>query len=198
LLNSDLAVTVSKTNRVGDIHGSDALIKAGQVNRYYSESSRIYLEEAVPRFKASLNNALEISRFNVLLRNVYFGKVTDPNTMDANGDGIVNGEIINGQAVATEHPVWGGKVITDLSVGYKFSESFRLTIGANNLFDIYPDKNYGPTAVKVPALDASGNLTYVNAAPIDLTNQNQFVYSRNTSQFGMNGRFLFARVNLSF
>jgi iron complex outermembrane receptor protein len=197
-LNSDLAVTVSKTNRVGDIHGSDALIKAGQVNRYYSESSRIYLEEAVPRFKASLNNALEISKFNVLLRNVYFGKVTDPNTMDANGDGIVNGEIINGQAVATEHPVWGGKVITDLSVGYKFSDSFRLTIGANNLFDIYPDKNYGPTAVKVPALDASGNLTYVNAAPIDLTNQNQFVYSRNTSQFGMNGRFLFARVNLSF
>jgi len=197
-LNSDLAVTVSKTNRVGDIHGSDALIKAGQVNRYYSESSRIYLEEAVPRFKASLNNALEISRFNVLLRNVYFGEVTDPNTMDANGDGIVSGEIINGQAVATEHPVWGGKVITDLSVGYRFSNSFRLTIGANNLFDIYPDKNYGPTAVKVPALDSSGNLTYVNAAPIDLTNQNQFIYSRNTSQFGMNGRFLFARVNLSF
>jgi len=197
-LNSDLAVTVSKTNRVGDIHGSDALIKAGQINRYYSESSRIYLEEAVPRFKASLNNALEISRFNVLLRNVYFGKVTDPNAMDANGDGIISGEIINGQAVATEHPVWGGKVITDLSVGYKFSNSFRLTIGANNLFDIYPDKNYGPTAVKVPALDSSGNLTYVNAAPIDLTNQNQFVYSRNTSQFGMNGRFLFARVNLTF
>ncbi|MGC5746738.1 TonB-dependent receptor plug domain-containing protein [Chryseobacterium sp. NFX27] len=197
-LNSDLAVTVSKTNRVGDIHGSDALIKAGQINRYYSESSRIYLEEAVPRFKASLNNALEISRFNVLLRNVYFGEVTDPNAMDANGDGIISGEIINGQAVATEHPVWGGKVITDLSVGYKFSDSFRLTIGANNLFDIYPDKNYGPAAVKVPALDSSGNLTYVNAAPIDLTNQNQFIYSRNTSQFGMNGRFLFARVNLTF
>lgn len=197
-LNSDLAVTVSKTNRVGEIHGSDALIKAGQINRYYSESSRIYLEEAVPRFKASLNNALEMGKFNVLVRNVYFGKVTDPNTMDANGDGIVSGEIINGQAVATEHPVWGGKVITDLSVGYKFSDSFRLTIGANNLFDIYPDKNYGPAIVKTPALDGSGNLVYVATAPIDLSNQNQFIYSRNTSQFGMNGRFLFARVNLSF
>ncbi|KFF20812.1 TonB-dependent receptor plug domain-containing protein [Chryseobacterium sp. JM1] len=198
-LNSDLAVTVSKTNRVGEIHGSEALIKAGQINRYYSESSRIYLEEAIPRFKASLNNALEISRFNVLVRNVYFGKVTDPNPMDANGDGIISGAIINGQAVATEHPVWGGKVITDLSVGYKFSDSFRLTIGANNLFDIYPDQNLGPATVKTPALDNSGNLIYVSgAAPVDLTNQNQFVYSRNTSQFGMNGRFLFARVNLSF
>ncbi|WP_106916728.1 TonB-dependent receptor plug domain-containing protein [Chryseobacterium aurantiacum] len=197
-LNSDFAVTVSKTNRVGDIHGSDVLIKAGQVNRYYSESSRVYLEEAVPRFKASLNNALEIDKFSLLLRNVYFGEVTDPNTMDANGDGIVSGEIINGQAVATEHPVWGGKVITDLSVGYKFSKNLKLTIGANNLFDIYPDKNYGPTVVKTPSLDSSGNLVYVNTSTIDLSNQNQFVYSRNVSQFGMNGRFLFARVNLNF
>lgn len=197
-LNSDFAVTVSKTNRVGDIHGSDVLIKAGQVNRYYSESSRVYLEEAVPRFKASLNNALEIDKFSLLLRNVYFGEVTDPNTMDANGDGIVSGEIINGQAVATEHPVWGGKVITDLSVGYKFSKNLKLTIGANNLFDIYPDKNYGLTVVKTPSLDSSGNLVYVNTSTIDLSNQNQFVYSRNVSQFGMNGRFLFARVNLNF
>lgn len=197
-LNSDFAVTVSKTNRVGDIHGSDVLINAGQINRYYSESSRVYLEEAIPRFKASLNNALEINKFSVLLRNVYFGKVTDPNTMDANGDGIVSGEIINGQAVATEHPVWGGKIITDLSVGYMFTKNFKLTIGANNLFDIYPDKNYGPTMVKTPSLNASGNFVYVDAPAIDLSNQNQFVYSRNVSQFGMNGRFLFARVNLNF
>lgn len=197
-LNSDFAVTVSKTNRVGDIHGSDVLINAGQINRYYSESSRVYLEEAIPRFKASLNNALEISKFSVLLRNVYFGKVTDPNTMDANGDGIVSGEIINGQAVATEHPVWGGKIITDLSVGYMFTKNFKLTIGVNNLFDIYPDRNYGPATVKTPSLDASGNLVYVNTSTIDLSNQNQFTYSRNVSQFGMNGRFLFARINLNF
>ncbi|ALR29893.1 TonB-dependent receptor [Chryseobacterium sp. IHB B 17019] len=196
-LNSDLAVTVSKTNRIGDIHGSEILANAGQISNYYSEASRVYLEEAIPRFKVSLNNTLEINKFSLLLRNVFFGKVTDPNTMDVNGDGIVSGEIINGQAVATEHPIWGAKIITDLSIGYKFSKAFKLTVGANNLFDIYPDKNYGPTNVKTPALDGSGNLTYVNSN-IDLSNQNQFVYSRNTSQFGMNGRFLFARLNLSF
>jgi iron complex outermembrane receptor protein len=196
-LNSDLAVTVSKTNRIGDIHGSEILANAGQISNYYSEASRVYLEEAIPRFKVSLNNTLEINKFSLLLRNVFFGKVTDPNTMDVNGDGIVSGEIINGQAVATEHPIWGAKIITDLSIGYKFSKAFKLTVGANNLFDIYPDKNYGPTSVKTPALNGSGNLTYVNST-IDLSNQNQFVYSRNTSQFGMNGRFLFARLNLSF
>ncbi|ASK32869.1 TonB-dependent receptor [Chryseobacterium sp. T16E-39] len=196
-LNSDLAVTVSKTNRVGEIHGSDLLINAGQINRYYSETSRVYVEEAVPRFKASLNNGLEIGKFSVLVRNVYFGKVTDPNTMDANGDGKIGYEIINGSVVENEHPVWGAKIITDLSVGYKFNKNFILTIGANNLFDIYPDKNYGPTTVQRPSMDASGNIIYTPAS-IDLSNQNQFVYSRNISQFGMNGRFLFTRLNFNF
>jgi iron complex outermembrane receptor protein len=40
------------------------------------------------------------------LRNVYFGQVTDPNTVDVNGDGKVEGAIINGQTVNVEHPVW--------------------------------------------------------------------------------------------
>ncbi|AZA85170.1 TonB-dependent receptor [Chryseobacterium lactis] len=192
-LNSDLAVTVSKTNRVGDIKGSDVLINAGQINRYYSETSRVYLEEAVPRFKASLNNSLEFNNFSVLLRNVYFGKVTDPNTTDVNGDGVVDSNMINGQMVPTEHPVWAAKVIADLSIGYKFTKGFRVTIGANNLFDIYPDKNYGLRSLKVPSVDASGK----PITSIDLSNQDQFIYSRNVSQFGMNGRFLFVRLNLS-
>ncbi|OCK50636.1 TonB-dependent receptor [Chryseobacterium sp. CBo1] len=199
-LNSDFAVTVSKTNRVGDIHGSDVLVNAGQVNRYYSEASRVYVEEAIPRFKASLNNSVEINKLSFLVRNVFFGKVTDPNTVDVNGDGIVQAQVINGQAVETEHPVWGGKVITDLSVGYNFSKSFKLTIGANNLFDIYPDQNFGPvTAKRATGVDGNGNVVYSGTpSTIDLSNANQFVYSRNVSQFGMNGRFLFARINVSF
>ena len=40
------------------------------------------------------------------MRNVYFGKVTDPNTVDVNGDGLIQAQVINGQAVETEHPVW--------------------------------------------------------------------------------------------
>ncbi|ASW74125.1 TonB-dependent receptor [Chryseobacterium piperi] len=197
-LSSDLAVTVSRTNRIGNIRGSDLLINAGQINRYYSEMSRVYLEEAIPRFKASLNNSLEVSKFSFLLRNVYFGKVTDPNTMDVNGDGKIGYQIINGSVVETEHPVWGGKIITDLSVGYKFTKNFILTIGANNLFDIYPDRNLGPATVQRPSMNSSGEVVYNAAAPIDLSNQNQFVYSRNVSQFGMNGRFLFTRLNFNF
>ena len=197
-LKSDLSGTFSETYRVGAIKGSPTLIANGQVNRYYSEASRIYLQEAIPRVKANLTNSLSYKKFDFFLRNVYFGKVTDPNTADVNGDGRVEGAIINGQVVEVEHPTWGAKIITDLSIGFKVTEAAKIVIGANNIFDIYPDENLGPQSVIRPTL-ASGAVAYT-AAPstIDLSNANQFVYSRNTSQFGQNGRFLFARLSFSF
>ena len=134
------------------------------------------------------------------MKNVYFGKVTDPNTVDVNVNGQIDAIVVNGQAAENEHPIWAGKLITDFSVAYKFTKQVSLTLGANNLFDIYPDLNYGPISAKRPTnVDANGNVVYsANPSIVDLSNANQFVYSRNTSQFGMNGRFLFARLNLSF
>ncbi|WP_369615288.1 TonB-dependent receptor [Flavobacterium sp. CFS9] len=199
-LKNDLSGTFSKTRKIGNIHASPILEAAGQVNTYFSESSRIYLEEAVPRVKVNLTNGLTYKKFDFFLRNVYFGEVTDPNVADVNGDGFVGATIVNGKAVENEHPVWGGRVITDMSVGFKISPIAKIIIGANNIFDIYPDKNLGPqTARRANGVDANGNITYA-ATPtaIDLSNQNQFVYSRNVSQFGQNGRFVFARLSLSF
>lgn len=199
-LRTDLAGTISHTKQVGNIKASPILVENGQINRYFSEASRIYLQEAVPRVKFTMGHTLTMNKLDFFLRNVYFGKVTDPNTVDVNGDGLVGAIVVNGQAVENEHPVWGAKVITDFSVGYSITSVVKVVVGANNIFDIYPDKNYGPVTAKRPnGVDASGNVTYA-ATPttIDLANANQFVYSRNTSQFGMNGRFLFARLNFTF
>ncbi|GAB2564566.1 TonB-dependent receptor [Spirosoma areae] len=210
-LKSDLAGTVSQTKQVGAIKASQILAENGQINRYYSEMSRVYLQEAVPRVKFNLSNTLTAGKFDFFLRNIYFGKVTDPNTVDVNGDGLIGAIVVNGQALENEHPVWGAKVITDFSVGYQISPILKLVVGANNLFDIYPDKNYGPVSAKRPTNIVSGSLTTASgldsngkvaykATPesVDLSNANQFVYSRNTSQFGQNGRFLFARLNFTF
>jgi iron complex outermembrane recepter protein len=174
-LKSDLAATFGETKRIGDINASPILEANGQINKYYSEMSRVYLEEAVPRQKINLTNTLSVKKFDFFLRNVYFGEVTDPNTADADGNGTIDTAVINGQTVAVEHPVWGGKVITDFTVGYNFIKNAKIVIGANNIFDIYPDENLA-----------------------SLSNSNQFVYSRNVSQFGQNGRFLFARLSYSF
>ncbi len=157
-LKSDLAGTFSKTQKVGDINASQVLRDAGLVDTYFPEDSRVYLEESVPRTKVNLSNSLTSDKFVVFLRNVYFGEVTEATT------------------VIDNQQVFGTKLVTDLSLGYKATEALTLTIGANNLFDIYPDR----------AEEAFGNRS-----------SGRFDWSRRSQQFGIGGRFLFARLNLT-
>ena len=163
---NDFAINLNETKKVGDIHASDLLKSAGLENTYFGERSRVYLENSVPKVKASLSNNLKWNDFNFYLRNTYYGKVYGADIVDANFDGVI---------LPNEHQLISDKIITDLSIGYDINKNFNLTIGANNLFDIYPTKN----------LTAS-------------TNNDQFIYSRSTSQFGQNGRYVFSKLTVSF
>lgn len=165
-LDNSFAANISETRKVGDIHSSGLLQSPNLEKIYFSEKSRVYLEEAVPRVKASLSHTLTWKNASFYLRNTYFGKVTGADIIDVNGDGVVG---------FNEHQQIGHKIITDLSLAYQFTKNVGLTLGVNNLFDIYPDKN----------LTAS-------------TNNDQFIYSRSTSQFGQNGRYVFTRLNFNF
>ncbi|NOR28757.1 MAG: TonB-dependent receptor [Lutibacter sp.] len=159
-LKTDLAATFSKTNRVGNIHASQVLIDAGKVETYFDEASRVYLEEAVPGTKLNLSHSLTTDKFNVFLRNVYFGEV-----MEATTD-------------LDRQQVFGTKIVTDLSFGYKVSESTTITVGANNLLDIEPDR------AELEFSDGGTNRS-----------SGRFDWSRRAQQFGVGGRFLFARLN---
>jgi iron complex outermembrane receptor protein len=192
-LRTDLAGTVSYTQRTGGIKASDILKNTGNLNNYFNEASRIYLESAVPRTKLSLMNTLTVNKLDLFIRQTYFGKVTDPNTADINGDGIEEGAFVNDQFIAVEHPVWGGRTITDFSAGYQLNKHWRVTAGANNIFDIYPDKNLKTQTAARPLINGG----YGAPATIDLSNNNQFEYSRNVSQFGFNGRYIFIRLNVT-
>ena len=210
-LKTDLAATYSQTRRVGDIKGSPLLIANGYINKYYNEETRIYLEEAIPREKGNLTHSITLGKVDLFLRNVYFGSVTDPNVTDVNGDGFISARIVNGQALEDEHPTYGSKIITDFSVSYAFTKNVKFIVGANNILDIYPDFNSGPVFARRPTniaggilqptsgLDANGQVAYQAATTrIDLANNSQFAFSRNVSQFGQNGRFIFARLNFKF
>jgi iron complex outermembrane receptor protein len=157
-LNTDLSGTLSETRQVGDIKASEVLRNAGLVDTYFPEDSRVYLEEAVPRTKINLTNNYTVGKFNVFLRNVFFGKVTEATPT------------IENQQIFSE------KLVTDLSFGYVASPSLTFTIGANNIFDIYPDR----------AEEAFGNRS-----------GGRFDWSRRAQQFGIAGRFLFARMSIS-
>lgn len=192
-LKTDLAGTVSKTNKVGGITASDILKSTGNLNNYFNEASRIYLESAVPRTKLALINTLNYAKWEIFMRQTFFGSVVDPNTTDINGDGIVQGSYVNNQFIATEHPSFDGRTITDFSLSYEINKHWRVTAGANNIFDLYPDKNLKTQTAANPLVGGG----YGVPGTIDLSNNNQFEYSRNVSQFGFNGRLIFARLNLT-
>ena len=62
-----------------------------------------------------------VNKWNVFLGNTYFGEVTR--------NGFPFG-------VVQKH---APKEVTDLSVGYEILKNLTLTIGANNLLNVYPD-----------------------------------------------------------
>lgn len=157
-LNSTLSGTFSKTVKVGETKASPQLERAGLTDTYFSENSRLLLEESVPQTKINLTNNFSTERFNVFLRNVYFGETTEASSDPAG------------------RQIFSPKVVTDFSLGFKASEALTLTVGANNLFDLYPDR----------AGEEFGNRS-----------GGRYDWSRQALQYGLSGRFLFAKVSLS-
>ncbi|WP_447641515.1 MULTISPECIES: TonB-dependent receptor [Chitinophagaceae] len=155
IFRADLSGTISQTQKVGPVMTSDLL--KGKENIYFSPASLIYLTNAVPKQKLNLGLNYTISSWTFFVRNNYFGGVTEPVAT------VANQQYYN--------PRW----VTDASIGYQIVKQAKLTIGANNLFNVYPE------TISIAANSNSG----------------QFVYPRATSQFGFNGRYLFARLELS-
>ena len=110
-----------------------------------------------------------------MLRFVNFGKVEylDPTINPANPASFPM-NAFNGNARETLDQVFSSKLVTDLSLSYQVVKALGLTIGANNLFDVYQDMH-----------THSGNMSL-----------GRFIYSRRVQQHGFNGAYYFARLKL--
>ncbi len=167
-LNNSLAATFSK-NEVTNISVPEKIANAGEElsGEFFDGQEEAFLTLAQPRVKLSLSNSLSLGNgLDISLRNVYYGSVTDPD--DFKEDARVEGTEVSDDAV------YDGKIITDLSLSYPVSDMFRITLGANNLLDVYPTEN------------REGGQS--NAS---------FPYSRRTSQFGFMGRYVFLRAGFT-
>jgi iron complex outermembrane receptor protein len=153
-LRADLAGTFTKTEIRGAVHASPLLV--GKENIYLDDASRILIEKVTPRIKSNLTLDYSIDKWNVFLRNVYFGVVSQPTNVEANRQNLP------------------GRVITDLGAGYQFTRNVKLTLGANNLFDVYP-------AQLLPGSQGTSGILYPNQA----------------HQFGFLGRYVFTRLSVS-
>ena len=164
-LDNTLAATFSETE-ITNINVPSDISSAGLEGDFFDGQEEAFLTIAQPRTKINLTHNLSSEKWAVLLRNVYFGEVTDPDEFST-GQARVAGASVNDNAV------YGGKVVTDLTLTNNMNDNTSITIGANNVFDVYPDENR-------PGSQSNAS----------------FPYSRRTSQFGFLGRYLFARINI--
>ena len=100
--------------------------------RLFDRLERSRFETAVPKNKYSISANYTAKNYGMLIRSVRFGEVTSLNAVDP---ATVNLPL---QLDQTYSPRW----ITDLTFNYQFRKDINVAVGANNLFDIYPDKAY--------------------------------------------------------
>jgi iron complex outermembrane receptor protein len=125
----------------------------GQGNNLFSRVDQARLEKGNPRSNLVLSANLGVGRFGIDFRNQRFGEVTSYGTTPA-GD-----------------QTWSPKWVSDLALSYGPVNRTTLTLGADDIFNTYPD----PTII--------GN-----------TNSGILPYS-GISPFGINGRFLYAKLS---
>jgi iron complex outermembrane receptor protein len=130
---------------------------AGLGETLFNEIERVYIQEAQPHQHYNLSARYSKGGFSGIVRANYFGKVASTEST----------------ADPARKQVFAGKWLTDVDLSWKFGGSYKLHIGANNIFDTYPDEN-------IPSNSFNGI----------------FVYPRRTAPFGFNGGYYYTRLSI--
>ena len=139
----------------------------------FDDTQVTLVEQGQPGAKHVFQGLYTTGPWEFTLRENYFGSVS--------GEGFTPGL----------KETWGGKWLTDIAVGYNFTEKLRLTVGANNVFDEYPDKwDAGITDPNDPQFGVSPQTNVFPALG--------FVYGWETMPFGMNGGYYYAKLDFKF
>ncbi|WP_166113440.1 TonB-dependent receptor [Pseudoalteromonas sp. Z9A5] len=149
-------------NEVTDIIDAPAELQGAgfdQDNLFSGNELRRF-EVSTPRNKYNLSATWNMDQWRTTLRTTRYGETQDPSeTPELN-------EVLK--------PKW----ITDLDVAYSLSENVSLSLGANNIFDVYPDA----TRENVDDVTTFSRL---------------FAYS-SFSPYGFNGRYVYGKIEMKF
>jgi iron complex outermembrane receptor protein len=109
------------TNKVTDVRDPRAI----------DRERRIEIGTFNPKWRGNITGNFESGGFSGLVRASYYGKWTDA--------------VPNAVPTATSFDqTFGDKVLIDAEIGYDLMANFRLAVGADNLFDTYPDRDRRP------------------------------------------------------
>jgi iron complex outermembrane recepter protein len=168
-LTASVALTVNKT----EITGVKATPTALQLDTkatvlLIDTVSRALIETSQPHSKVLVSVGYQIGKLTLNLRSSYFGATTAWEKLARPVTGTTN---------LHQSQTFAGKNLLDASVVYSINKFLTITLGGNNITDVYPDKVY------------SNYLSYANG---------QVPYSRNVNQFGFNGAYYYGNLMIKF
>jgi iron complex outermembrane receptor protein len=138
-------------------------------------------------------NSPALNSLAVMLRVMRFGEISTADVTLANDTARVNPRP---PIVGLFDQTFSAKWLTDLDISMDIIKGVRIAVGANNLFDIYPDPILPQWQIRNPyaPILADGTINYVNRAS---TGGTVVQYSGQTP-FGFNGRYVYGRVSFTF
>ena len=167
-LTFDVGVNYTK-NTITHIDGLPAVLAGSGEPGLIDTVTYIGITEERPDWRGTFTTHYESGRFRALTRLSYYGKFSSaqPGFCD----------------LCRER--YGAKALADVEVGYRFN-AVKLSVGARNLFDTYPDQPSSTRIVDTSTGDRSKD--YNN-------NFGTFPWAA-ASPFGYNGRFIYTRVEM--
>lgn len=147
-------------------------INSGGLNEYafFSPFSRAYLEAAAPKSKYTLSANYKIGDTNFLISSTHFSQVELQDFQWVDSPATNASEAAALYESATD--IYEAAAVIDFSITQNFSNNTTLTIGANNLLNVYP----------TPQFDG-------------WTDQGGF---NDSVQMGADGKYIFARLGFKF
>ncbi len=165
-LDASVAANLNETT-VDKINVASSLL-AGRESTYFDRTNTAVVETGNPQSKLNVTLNYKVGKFGAMVRSVRFGEITTRGNSAAPVLNTFTGEL------ETLDQTFSAKWVTDFSLSYQLFKNLSLQVGANNIFDVYPDEHTHST-----------NNSF-----------GRFRYSRQATQFGFNGAFYFARVSI--
>jgi iron complex outermembrane receptor protein len=138
----------------------------------------IRFTDGQPRDKIVLTADGDFGKLGLTARTTRYGKVISP------GAAAPITDPTSLTALGPDDILLRAKWISDLELRYKAFDKVELAIGADNLFDVYPDRSpFGPRPASIGGVYPA-NQIYI---PFSIF-----------SPFGFNGRYLYGRVAVNF
>ena len=166
VLTGDLGLKLLAT--VSETEITSINLPAGLPDALFTEQDRSIVEEWQPSYRLTLSSSYRLNSLSAAVAVHGYGPYT-----------VLDGD----------RQTYDARYLTDLRLGYNLGFG-TLSIGANNLFNVTPEKSEIGQSRGGTIIDRDGNVI--------VDSPGVFQYSRRSAPFGFNGGFYYVAFNVDF